>query len=196
MRTKNKPTITIILIIVNAVLYLGVELFGGTNNTMFLLEHGALYGPYVLERGEYYRLFTSMFLHFDFYHFMNNMVMLGAFGMYVEPEYGKLRFLITYLFSGVCGNILSLVLHMSQTEVVVSAGASGAIFGVMGIMAVLALKNQGAFSRDFGLRIALMIALSLYYGFSGFNVDNYAHIGGLIGGFLMSMLLCRKRTYD
>lgn len=191
MRTKNKPIITITLIILNAVIYLGIELSGEMNNTMFFLEHGAMYGPYVLENGEYYRLFTSMFLHFDFYHLVNNMFMLGAFGLYLEPEYGKFKFLITYLFSGLCGNLLSLAIHATQSAEVISAGASGAIYGTMGIMAALVLKNYGSFGKVFGKRIFLMIALCLYYGFTGLNVDNYAHIGGLIGGFLMAMLLYR-----
>jgi len=192
MRKRTIPFITITIIIINAFIYLGIELSGAMNDTMFFLEHGAMYGPYILEDGEYYRLITSMFLHFDFYHIMNNMFMLAAFGYYLEPAYGRVKYLFTYLFSGLCGNLLSLFLHTMHGEMVVSAGASGAVFGVLGIMAALVLKNWKQFRQFLGQRVILMIALCLYYGFTGLDIDNYAHLGGLVGGFLMAALLHRK----
>ena len=194
METNKNRIITIILIGLNAAVFLGVSLLGNTQDGMFLLRFGAMYGPYVLEKGEYFRLFTAMFLHFDFYHLMNNMVMLGAFGMYLEPEFGSFRLLIAYLISGIGGNILSLVMHMGRGEAVVSAGASGAVFGLMGVMVWLVIRNRGSFGRIYGRRILLMVVLSLYFGFSSSGVDNYAHVGGLICGFLAAVLLYRKKS--
>lgn len=192
MNTKNKPIITMTLIVINAVIYLGDKLLEAVTGTAFFFEQGAMYGPYILEGGEYYRLFTSMFLHFDFPHILNNMFMLAVFGYYLEEAYGRVKFLLTYLVSGLCGSLLSLVLHTIQGILVVSAGASGAIYGTMGIMAALIIKNWNIFRQFFGQRIFLMIALCLYYGLNGSGLDNYAHAGGLFGGFLIAMLFYRR----
>ena len=100
MRQKQKAIVTIGLISINAIVFVILMLFGKTEDTLFILEHGAMYEPYIVERHEYYRLITSMFLHFGIEHLMNNMVMLGAMGLNLEIEIGKLRFLLIYMFSG------------------------------------------------------------------------------------------------
>ncbi len=189
---KNNK-VTILLILINTVIFLWLSLIGNPEDGAFMAEHGAMYVPYVIENGEYYRLFTCMFLHFDFSHLMNNMVMLGAFGLYLEPELGSIRFLAAYLLSGLGGNLLSLGVHMGEAVGSVSAGASGAVFGLMGVLVWMLLKNRGTVRRIRGQRIFLMVGLSLYFGFASSNVDNFAHIGGLITGFLAAILLYRRR---
>ena len=189
---KNNK-VTILLILINTVIFLGLSVIGNPGDGGFMAEHGAMYIPYVTENGEYYRLFTCMFLHFDFSHLMNNMVMLGAFGLYLEPELGSIRFLTAYLLSGLGGNLLSLMVHINETTGSVSAGASGAVFGLMGVLVWMLLKNRGTVGRIRGQRIFLMVGLSLYFGFASSNVDNFAHIGGLITGFLAAILLNRRR---
>lgn len=156
---------------------------------MFLLEHGAMYAPYVLEGKEYYRLVTSMFLHFGMQHLLNNMVMLGALGWNLEAVTGKICFILIYMFSGIGGNLLSLFLNRNSGVYVVSAGASGAVFGLMGALLFAAIRNRGHVGRVSRRGLFFMVALSLYFGLSSSGVDNAAHIGGLICGFLLEAVL-------
>lgn len=170
-----------------------LSFLGDTQSSQFMYEHGASFAPAVMENGEYYRLFTSMFLHFDFSHLMNNMIMLGALGTSIEPELGSIKLLVVYLLSGLGGNLLSLGANWTNGTLVVSAGASGAIFGLMGALVWLVIKNRGGYGRIYGRRVYLMVGLSLYYGFASTGVDNYAHVGGLICGFLLAICLYRKK---
>ncbi len=191
---REQSVCTIFLIVANVVVFIVLSIMGTTENAQFMLEHGAMYVPYVAERGEYYRLFTSMFLHFGFSHLMNNMIMLGVIGWNLEREIGSIRFLIIYLGSGLCGNVLSAVLSIWQMDFAVSAGASGAIFGIMGAMLYVAIRNRGRVGDMSGVGLVIMVVLSLYYGFIGAGIDNMAHIGGLVSGFLLGVLLYWKRS--
>lgn len=169
---------------------------GMTEDAEFLLRRGAMYVPYVAEGGEYYRLFTCMFLHFGFEHLMNNMVVLLIVGWNLEQEVGKFRYLMIYMASGLCGNIVSAVWDIWTGEYAVSAGASGAVFGLIGALFYIALRNRGRIGDISGRGIIFMIAVMLYYGFTSTGVDNAAHIGGLLSGFLFSVLLYRKRKRE
>lgn len=120
------------LIVINIGVFMIFTLLGKSDDVLFMRQYGAMYEPYVTEGHEYYRLFTSTFLHFGIEHLLNNMVMLGALGFNLEPEIEKVRFLLVYIISGIGGNICSLLLNVSLGNVVVSAGASGAVFGLMG----------------------------------------------------------------
>ena len=156
---------------------------------MFLLEHGAMYAPYVLEGKEYYRLVTSMFLHFGMQHLLNNygnawcsrLEFRGChrkntfyFDLYVQWDRRKSAFTFSEQNSGVY---------------VVSAGASGAVFGLMGALLFAAIRNRGHVGRVSRRGLFFMVALSLYFGLSSSGVDNAAHIGGLICGFLLEAVL-------
>lgn len=141
----------------------------------------------------YYTLITSMFLHFGFSHLMNNMVMLLVIGYSLESEIGKIRFLLIYLGSGLMGNLVSAWFDVSQGSYAVSAGASGAIFGIVGALLYVAIRNHGRVGEISTRGLVLMAGLSLYYGFTAQGVDNAAHIGGLISGFLLAVLTYWKR---
>lgn len=193
-KNKIKAPCTVALIAVNVIVFLFLSFRGMTEDGMFLLEHGAMYVPYMIERGEYYRIFTSMFLHFGFDHLLNNMVILAAIGWNLEYEIGQLKFVILYLFSGLGGNLLSAYWDIRVGDYAVSAGASGAIFGVIGALLYVAIRNRGRIGDISGKGLVFMIILSLYYGYSSGGVDNMAHIGGLIAGFLLSVLLYRKKN--
>ena len=114
---------------------------------------------------------------------MNNMVMLLVIGYSLEPEIGKIRFLFIYLGSGLMGNLVSAWFDVSQGSYAVSAGASGAIFGIVGALLYVAIRNHGRVGEISTRGLVLMAGLSLYYGFTAQGVDNAAHIGGLISGF-------------
>ena len=119
---KKLPICTIAIAAANVLIFFGLSFMGMTEDSAFMMEHGAMYVPYLT-------LITSMFLHFGFSHLMNNMVMLLVIGYSLEPEIGKIRFLFIYLGSGLMGNLVSAWFDVSQGSYAVSAGASGAIFG-------------------------------------------------------------------
>lgn len=194
MRNKPEAPCTVALIVINVAVFFIMSLFGNTEDVMFMLEHGAMFEPLITEEHEYYRIITSMFLHFGIEHLLNNMVILGALGWNLELETGKIRFLIIYLVSGIGGNLLSLYLGVSSAEYAVSAGASGAIFGLMGALLYVAARNRGRMGRISGKGVLFMIALSLYFGITSSGVDNAAHIGGLLCGFILSVILYRKKN--
>lgn len=189
MRKKPEAICTTGLIIINVVVFLVLTVMGNTEDAVFMLNHGAMYGPAITEAHEYYRLFTCMFLHFGISHLMNNMVMLGALGWNLEIEIGKFKFLIVYLVSGLGGNMLSFVGNIIFEENVISAGASGAVFGLMGALLYVVIANRGRLGRLSGRGMIFMVVLSLYYGFTSTGVDNIAHVGGLLFGFLTAVIL-------
>ena len=189
---RKKAPCTIALIALNAAVFIFLSFRGMTEDAYYMLQNGAMYVP-LLKEGEYYRLFTSIFLHFGFSHLVNNMLMLGVMGWQLELVLGKLKFLLLYFAAGLCGNLLSAFAEIRTGEYAVSAGASGAIFGIIGALLYIALRNHGRIGTVSGQGILLMIALTLYYGFTSSGVDNFAHIGGLAAGFLLSVLLYRKK---
>ncbi len=193
MRQKPEAICTVSLIVINIAVFLLLSLFGDTEDAVFMMRHGAMYRELITQEQEYYRIITCLFLHFGITHLLNNMVMLGAVGWNLEMEIGKIRFLLIYFGSGILGNILSLW-HDIQTDTnVVSAGASGAIFGLMGALLYVVIANRGRLGRLSGRGMLIMVALSLYFGFTSSGVDNLAHVGGLVCGFIMAAVLYRKK---
>ena len=158
------------------------------HSAVFLLKHGALYGPSI-RQGEWYRLVTHMFLHNDIWHLGNNMLILFLLGNALEHYVGKISYIAIYFFSGILAGLASVVYNTTST---VSVGASGAVFGVVGAMAWLVLRYRGKLEGFTGQRMILFILLSVYAGFADQGVDNAAHVAGLISGFLLAVLICRK----
>ena len=195
MRQKPEAICTVTLIVINIAVFFILTLFGDTEDAVFMLQHGAMYAPYVTEGHEYYRIFTCLFLHFGIAHLLNNMVMLGALGWNLELEIGKIRYIIIYLGSGIIGNIISLCYDLTLQQPAVSAGASGAIFGLMGALLYVVIANRGRLGRLSGRGMLVMVALSLYFGLTSSGVDNLAHIGGLVSGFLLAVVLYRRRKW-
>lgn len=197
VRYKPEAVCTVALIVVNVAVFMIMTMFGDTEDAVFMLQHGAMYEPFVIQQHEYYRIITCLFLHFGIEHLLNNMVMLGALGWNLELEIGKVRFLVIYFVSGIAGNILSLFYDLSTENTAVSAGASGAIFGLMGALLYVVILNRGRLGRLSGRGMLIMVALSLYFGFASSGVDNFAHIGGLVSGFILAVILYRKKkTYE
>lgn len=195
MKQKPQAVCTVGIIVINIAVFLILTVLGNTEDAVFMLGHGAAYEPLITQNHEFYRILTSIFLHFGITHLLNNMVLLGALGWNLEMEIGKIKFLIIYLFSGIGGNLFSLWHDISAGEAAVSAGASGAIFGLMGALVYVVAVNRGRLGRLSGRGMLIMVALSLYFGLTSSGVDNSAHIGGLICGFLLAALLYRKKKY-
>ena len=193
MPIKKRPIITIGIIAINILVFVWLSFFGMTEDGSYMLEHGAMFVPLVLGNHEYYRLITSIFLHFGFAHLMNNMVMLFFLGSILEEEIGSFKYLLLYFVSGVAGNILSAFMDLKTGEFVISAGASGAIFGVIGALLIIVAKNHCHLRTLDGKGMVFMVVCSLYHGFTSTGVDNMAHIGGLLSGILLAFILYRKR---
>lgn len=192
---RRKAPCTAALIVVNVAVFIFLSFGGMTEDAYYMLRNGAMYLP-LLQQGEYYRMFTSIFLHFGFSHLVNNMLMLGVMGWQLELVIGRIKFLIIYFAAGLGGNVLSALAELRTGDYAVSAGASGAIFGIIGALLYIAVRNHGQIGNVSGQGILIMVALTLYYGFTSSGVDNFAHIGGLAAGFVLAVLLYRKRDEE
>ena len=150
MHNKNyydsKPYITMAVIAANIIVFAVMSIFGNTLDAQYMAEHGAMYPSYVAENGQYWRMFTSMFMHFGLMHILNNMIMLGAVGRIVEIAMGHVRFLIAYIVAGICGSVLSYAIMLHNNDYAVSAGASGAIFGMVGALVWIVIANRGFYA--------------------------------------------------
>lgn len=192
----KKEPVTAALMLINLIVFVLVEVTGGSQDTMHMIECGAAYTPYILEQGEYYRIFTCMFLHFGMEHLANNMLVLFVLGQRLEPILGKIRFLVIYLLGGMGGSVVSLLMDLKGQEFFISAGASGAVFAVMGAMIYVLLRNRGRVADLSARQILIMAAFSVYFGFAAGGVDNAAHLGGMACGFVLAALLYHPGTVN
>lgn len=181
-----------VLIAVNILYFFWLEFHGSTENAAFMVEHGVMYVPLVVREGEYYRLLTAVFMHFGISHLVNNMVILFVLGDNLERALGKVKYLVFYLICGVGANVFSMVVSIREYELAVSAGASGAIFGVIGGLLYVVIRNRGRLEDLSTRQLALFVACSLYFGFTSTGIDNAAHVGGLVLGFLLAAIFYRN----
>ncbi|MBC8162860.1 MAG: rhomboid family intramembrane serine protease [Roseiflexaceae bacterium] len=167
--------------------------FNPTVEVLFLL--GAKWNESIYRDGEYWRLLTPMFLHGSVLHILFNGYSLFSLGPMVERFFGSARFLGLYFISGLAGSIASYAFSPS-----LSVGASGAIFGLVGGLAVffyVSRKTFGEMARQQLGSLVTVMMLNLFIGFTpGGNIDNFAHIGGLLGGALLGWLLAPRFTVD
>lgn len=186
------------LIAINTVVFLVIVLMGGNIMSIdsdILLNHGALYKPFI-QNGDWWRFTTSIFLHGNIMHLVMNMVGLYLCGLFVEPVLGWKKMLLLYGASGILASFVSLWWHQTP---VVAVGASGAIFGLYGF--ILAMVIWGTGSRSFNRFLAILLAstagFSLVMGFVSEGIDNAAHVGGLIAGFLIGLpIFIRQRKNE
>lgn len=190
---NNPAPVNTALVLINIIVFLGLEIFGSTTDISYMVEKGAMFPPYLIGRHQYYRLFTCMFLHFGYVHLAYNMLALFLLGEYVEYSFGKARYLILYLLSGLGASCFSLVFALLKANDVVSAGASGAVFGVIGALLYIVIHHRGRFYNITLPKLLLMIGYSIFSGLTSAGIDNAAHLGGLITGFLLAVLLYRKK---
>lgn len=189
---KREP-VTALLILLNTLIFLIVEFTGGSENGQHMLECGAVYAPLIIEHGQWYRMITSMFLHFGAPHLINNMLVLFVLGQRLEPVTGKMKFLLIYILGGLGGNLISLIWDMRTGNYSLSAGASGAVFAVMGGMIYVIIRHRGRVADLNMKQMLLMAAFSLYFGFASGGVDNAAHAGGLLCGFIAAVIVYHPR---
>jgi len=147
-----------------------------------LYKFGALYGPSVMQDGQWYRLITYMFLHGGIEHLMKNMLMLYFIGNAIENLYGKWRYVVIYFASGIIAGLVSIMYNGYIGNWPICVGASGAIFGLSGAFAARILMDKGRTTGISVRQIVLFVLLSVYGGFTQNGIDNAAHIGGLVAG--------------
>lgn len=178
---KKKPVLTMMIIAINILLFVLMYILGnGSEDNYTLVQFGAMVKELVQE-GEFYRLLTSGFLHIGIFHLLCNMYCLYIVGGEVESFYGKWKFLLIYLGSAILGNLLSMA-----TTTGISAGASGAIFGLFGALIYFGYHYRVYLGSVIRSQIIPLVILNLGIGFMLPGIDNAAHIGGLIGGVVLS----------
>ena len=183
-RLSNEWLVYLILVI-NACILTLMELRGGSENIDALLQFGALQRELVIHGHEWHRLFTAFFIHIGIPHFLHNGLSLFIFGSRVERHFGRARFLVVYMLAGLAGNAAQLMMTDA-----ISAGASGAIYGLMG--ATLAITQTVRKSVD-GLPFFVMLlfmATGLAQGFVTPGIGNAAHVGGVIAGYVVGLGFC------
>jgi rhomboid protease GluP len=181
--TYGKPVFTYILIAISLVLFLLLELNGGSSDIQTLIDYGAKYNPAIILDGEWWRIISSMFLHIGLLHMVMNMIALYFLGTIVERIFGSGRFLFIYMLSGIGGGLASFAVSDS-----VAAGASGAIFGLFGALLFFGVHYKRLFFRTMGQGVLLIIAINLVLGFTVAQIDMAAHLGGLVTGFVASAM--------
>ncbi len=185
MQPRDMPA-TYGLLALLAVIFLAEGGLAGQPSTFRLVQMGGQVNGYILLGGQWWRLLTAMFLHFNWLHILLNGWSLYVMGQIVEPVLGTRKFLFVYLVGGLFGGLVSLAFYPLN---VLMVGASGAIFGLLGATAVIALHAAGP-SRGYLLRWLLSIlVLNLGFDFTMPGIGVWDHVGGLIGGFLATYVV-------
>ena len=185
---RTLPLVTALLVAANCVVFLICTWDGSV-----LYNKGELLGLAVVRQKEYYRIYTSMFLHADAGHLFSNMLVLYAVGGMLERHLGRVRYAVLYVLAGTGAAAASVWYQLRIGSTVGSIGASGAVYGLIGALLLFVIAGKGRFESVTLTRILLCIAYSLYGGFMAEHIDNAAHIGGFVCGFILAALLMRKK---
>ena len=181
---EDLPYLTLSLMALNGLIFLVG--FLAPEIELELFRRGAMFPRAVVEGGEVHRLFTAMFLHGGMAHLFFNVYALYIVGGAAEPIFGRLRFLLIYLLGGLTGSILSLLLGGLEGA---SVGASGAVFAVFTAWAVHLHQHRGVYANVAARlqHMLVLIGINLVIGFlPGSRIDNWGHIGGMLGGALLA----------
>ncbi|WEV38181.1 rhomboid family intramembrane serine protease [Lactobacillus sp. ESL0680] len=175
------------ILIVLFVVFLMETALGGSQNSGVLIKMGAMSNYAVVAGGQWWRLFTAQFLHMGIMHIVSNAVMIYYLGIYMEQILGHWRFLIVYLLSGIGGNLLSLAMGSDQA---ISAGASTALFGLMGAMTAIGLRNRdNPVLVYLGKQAFWLAVINIGLDLFDTNIDIQGHIGGFVTGLLLAIIL-------
>lgn len=185
IKRKQIPLVSGLLVLINILVFLICMFVGET-----LYDTGMLDIRGTLGQKEYGRILWAMFLHSGTSHIFNNMLILFFLGAMIEKETGHIRFAFFYFLSGISGNLLSLYVKALNGDPSGTVGASGAIFGLDGVLLSMVLFCDKKPENATPVRVLLMITLSLYSGYTSGNIDNAAHIGGLLAGFAAGSVMC------
>lgn len=185
------PWVTYTLLGLNILIFAALYIYSyisGVSYSQLLDTYGAKDNLRILN-GEYWRFLTPIFLHADFAHILINSFSLFSLGRVVEKIYGNFKYGVVYLIAGIIGSIASFIFSVNF-----GVGASGAIFGLVGALLYFGIENPAPFKRYFGYNIIITLAINIFYGLSNKHIDNFAHLGGLLGGFLAAGIVKLKAT--
>lgn len=183
------PVVTSLLWI-QLVFFLVMTFTGGTQNIHNLIRFGAL-EPFLVSYGEWWRLVLPIFIHIGIFHFVFNSFALYLFGPQLEWLFGRVSFLFLYLFSGFVGNLLTYWFMAWSGQSGVSAGASGSIYGLMGVYLYLIIRR--AIEPEVSKGLLAMIGISVLLSILDPRINLIAHLGGLVTGFLLTGILLRPK---
>lgn len=188
-RFVRQPLLTYAFLSAQILLFILMTFNGGSTNTNTLIEYGAKFNPFIVS-GQWWRLIMPMFLHIGWMHLLINSVVLYFLGIQLENYFGHLRFGLIYLLSGFAGNVASFAFNSS-----ISAGASTAIFGLFGASLVLGkIYPYNPVVQQMARNFVVLIGINLVFGFLDSSIDLSGHIGGLVGGYLISTAISVKDT--
>ena len=190
---KRMPYVTVAIIGLNCMVYLLMELFGSTYDVAFVAQYGAMYPLFLLEERQWWRLLTAGFVHFGMRHLANNMLLLYTMGERLEQAVGSVKMLSIYLVSLLVGNIVSYIKMLQTGHYAVAAGASGAVYGIIGAALWVLIVHRGRWGDLTAKRLVLCIVLMICTGFTTVGIDNAAHMGGLIAGFVITAILYHRK---
>ncbi|MCL1998630.1 MAG: rhomboid family intramembrane serine protease [Turicibacter sp.] len=187
--TSSVPICTIVIAITNILMKILMYLDGYEQHPQVTaIRFGAIFPYLIWNHGEYFRLFTAMFLHFGWTHLFFNLTGLLIFGTRIEAYYGKFSFIFIYLFSGLSASAASLFLTQG-----ISAGASGAIYGIIGAAFIYTRLNKQSMDVISNQVVIIYVVMGLGMSFVVPNIDYFAHIGGLIAGTLAGWLVLKLK---
>lgn len=186
---RQKPLWTYVLLALNGLVFLAMTAAGGSEQLSVLVLFGAKVNPLIIA-GQYWRLLTANFIHIGLMHLVFNSYALYVFGADVEGRFGRAHFVALYLLCGLSGSVLSFLGNEA-----LSAGASGAVFGLVGAIIVYYFTYRQEFGRS-GRRqlmnLLLVAAYNLIWGFVGVGIDNWGHVGGLLAGLALGWAFCPR----
>lgn len=180
---SRHTNITFLFIILCLVYFFAEEFLGSSTDVETLIELGALQKQLVLNQKEYYRLFSSMFMHAGYIHLIFNLLALSIFGTRVERYMGSLHFALIFLLGGLLGNVCTIALSST-----VSVGASGGIFALIGVLYVISKKYSKSIDGLNASIFFMYILINIGFGFLMSNINNIAHLGGLILGVISGIV--------
>lgn len=191
---SEKPIITYILIALNLTIFILMALYSSSSNVDYnelLLKLGRKENANILQ-GEYWRFIAPIFLHANIMHVALNCYSLYFIGILAERIFGKAKFIAIYFAAGILGNIFSFAFNTNP-----GVGASGAIFGLFGAILFICIEKPALFKSGLGANIVGVICVNLFYGFSKSGIDNFAHLGGLVGGLTFTGIFneSKKRVW-
>ncbi|HWQ40706.1 MAG TPA: rhomboid family intramembrane serine protease [Desulfosporosinus sp.] len=180
------PFLTYILLGMNLIVFLLMTLAGGSTDQRVLVAFGAKVNT-LIQAGEVWRLLTSTFIHIGIMHLVFNLYALWALGPLTEESFGHRRFFVIYIFSGLGGSIASFLFTTA-----LSAGASGAIFGLLGALLYDSFKRPNLWKSGLGINLIIVILVNFGFGLTQPGIDNFAHLGGLLTGTVISVYFSQR----
>ncbi len=183
------------LVVLNVLVFIVLELIGNTENAEFIYRFGGMTIESVLESHQYWRLLSCAFLHFGISHLFSNMLVLAFVGDNLERALGSIKYLAFYLLGALGSSFLScLWMYLNDECYVVSAGASGAIFAVLGGIFYVLIKNHGHKDDLSTGKVGMFLVFSILQGLTSVTTNNSAHISGLLIGVVLAAVLYQQET--